>query len=113
MGAWRMAFIEEFTIRGLAGREDTVHRVLDRHVNVFWGLNGAGKTSLLKILNSALKCDVLLLKRVPFESAEVIFWSTHHSARIRRTFVREPMDALLEEDGDGDELPEMQRIGDG
>ncbi len=82
-----MTYIHEFTIEGLAGRKDVVHRKLDRHVNIFWGLNGSGKTSLLKILHSALKYDASLLTRVPFESAEVIFQSTAYNTRIRRTIV--------------------------
>ena len=50
-----MAYVEEFTISGLAGHEKPVHRKLDRHINIFWGLNGTGKTSLLKILHGALR----------------------------------------------------------
>ena len=81
-----MAFIEQFTVHGLAARDVIVHRKLDRHINVFWGLNGTGKTSLLKILHAALRNDVSSLEGVPFQSAEVIFWSADHEARISRTY---------------------------
>ncbi|WP_091470798.1 AAA family ATPase [Paenarthrobacter nitroguajacolicus] len=82
-----MAYIYEFTIHGLAGRKTPVHKVLDRHTNVFWGLNGSGKTSLLKILHSALRNDTTILTRVPFERAEVIFRSSDHGATLRRTII--------------------------
>jgi len=87
-----VAYLAEFTIYGLAGRSPPVHRVLDRHVNVFWGLNGTGKTSLLKILNSALTNQVSILRRVPFERAEVLFWSGDGQVKIMRTIVHESID---------------------
>lgn len=55
----------------LAGRTEPVKHKLDRHVNVMWGLNGSGKTSLLRILHAALNNEVQGLARVPFSTAEV------------------------------------------
>jgi energy-coupling factor transporter ATP-binding protein EcfA2 len=81
-----MAHIEAFTIHGLAGRTSPVSRVLDRHVNVFWGLNGSGKTSLLKILHAALENDDSSLDRVPFERAEVLIRTAGTEELIRRTY---------------------------
>lgn len=52
-----VSHIVRFTINGLAGRSKPYSQDLDRHVNVFFGLNGAGKTSLLKILSSAMNQD--------------------------------------------------------
>jgi ABC-type cobalamin/Fe3+-siderophores transport system ATPase subunit len=49
-----MARIMDFTIEGLAGRDDPFSVTLNPDVNVFFGLNGCGKTTLLKILYSAL-----------------------------------------------------------
>ncbi|MDQ1743644.1 MAG: hypothetical protein QOE23_1983, partial [Pseudonocardiales bacterium] len=100
-----MAIIEEFTVWGLAGREVVIHRRLDRHVNIFWGLNGTGKTSLLKILHAALRNDVTSLEGVPFESAEVTFWSSNHEARIRRTYTAPEF--REDEDDDGEETDEI------
>ena len=82
-----MAYITEFTVHGLAGRDVVVSRKLDRHVNIFWGSNGTGKTSLLKILHAALENSVAALEAVPFRSAEVVFWSENHEALIQRTYV--------------------------
>jgi predicted ATPase len=70
-----MAHITEFTITGLAGRDGSYHQVLDRHINIFFGLNGSGKTSLLKILHSAMDLDGSILENVPFETAEVKIYS--------------------------------------
>lgn len=73
-----MAYITEFTISGLAGREGTYHQVLDRHTNVFFGFNGSGKTSLLKILHSAMSREGRILDGVPFDSAEVKIYSVDY-----------------------------------
>jgi predicted ATPase len=79
-----MAHIVEFKITGLAGRKNVIHEKLHRHVNVFFGLNGSGKTSLLKILDSAMEGDARLLTSVPFESAEVVI----HSLELNQDFCR-------------------------
>lgn len=79
-----MAHIVEFKITGLAGRKEVVHQKLHRHVNVFFGSNGSGKTSLLKILDSAMLGDARTLALVPFESAEVVI----HSIAFNQDFCR-------------------------
>ncbi|MFC1429660.1 AAA family ATPase [Streptacidiphilus sp. N1-3] len=66
-----MSSIVSFEIAGLAGREEIVRHELHSDVNVFWGPNGGGKTSTLKILHSALQNDASILVRVPFDSAVV------------------------------------------
>ncbi|SFR79633.1 Predicted ATP-binding protein involved in virulence [Agromyces sp. CF514] len=81
-----MAHIRSFTVVNLAGRGGRVHQVLDRHVNVFWGLNGTGKTTLLKILDAALANETDGLETLPFDSAEVVFYADQWDAYIRRTF---------------------------
>ena len=80
-----MAHIVEFTIKGLAGRTEPLYRALDPHVNIFWGLNGRGKTSLLRILDSALQNDSGTIFNVPFTSAEILIEVPEHGATIRRT----------------------------
>lgn len=78
-----MAHIEHFQIAGLAGRDDIIEQQLDRHVNIFFGLNGSGKTSLLKILHSALSNDTQVLASTAFNSAKVSI----HSKDFKKTFV--------------------------
>jgi len=79
-----MSHIVEFKITGLAGRKDVYGQKLNRDLNVFFGLNGSGKTSLLRILDSAMSGDTKILKIVPFESAEVTIYSIHY----QKEFVR-------------------------
>ena len=67
-----MAQILQCTVAGLAGREAVLTHVFNPDVNVIFGFNGSGKTSLLKILHSALLNDASSLFDVPFSEAEVI-----------------------------------------
>lgn len=78
-----MAHIVDFRISGLAGRVDDFECKLNRDINVFFGLNGCGKTSLLKILYSAMSGDTKILENVPFVSAEVRI----HSLQYDKDFV--------------------------
>ncbi len=66
-----MALLKSFRIEGLAGREDVCEKTLNQSVSVFFGPNGSGKTSLLRILHSALLLKGDLVKAVPFTKAEV------------------------------------------
>ncbi|MEU8710983.1 ATP-binding protein [Streptomyces sp. NPDC048663] len=66
-----MSRILSFEITGLAGRNEPLRRELNSGVNIFWGKNGCGKTSMLKILHSALLDDAAFLARVPFTTAKV------------------------------------------
>jgi predicted ATP-dependent endonuclease of OLD family len=79
-----MSHIIDFNIEGLAGRKNPFSCKMDRHTNVFFGLNGCGKTSLLKILHSAMSNDASILARVPFKAASV----TIYSLSYKRSFIR-------------------------
>ena len=74
-----MAHIIDFSIDGLVGRKGTYAHTLNRDVNVFYGLNGSGKTSLLRILNSAMSNDASLVANVPFKNATVTIHSVHYN----------------------------------
>ncbi len=80
-----MSHIVEFTISGLAGRKGNYSRKLNEDVNIFFGLNGSGKTSLLKILHSAMSGDTDILRNVPFKHAEVKLCSTRLEKDIIHT----------------------------
>lgn len=79
-----MSHIIEFKIFGLAGRKDVYKQKLNRDVNIFFGPNGSGKTSLLRILNSAMIGDSSLIRFVPFESAEVKIYSISYERELVR-----------------------------
>lgn len=83
-----MTYIKEFQIANLAGHKGTIHHVLDRSVNVFWGLNGTGKTTLLRILDAALSNSTAELDKLPFESAEVVFHSESRDLDVTRRYER-------------------------
>lgn len=70
-----MAHIVDFKIEGLAGRKGIYQKKLDRHLNVFFGLNGSGKTSLLKILESSMSRNSQSIINTPFKKAEVNIYS--------------------------------------
>lgn len=61
------------TVEGLAGRRKAVEVAFQPDLNIFYGLNGTGKTSLLRLLYSCLKDDISQIRRVPFEFASITF----------------------------------------
>lgn len=81
-----MAHIVEFEVEGLAGREGTYRCKLNRDINMFFGVNGSGKTSLLKVLNSAMKQDAGLLADVPVRRASVVIYSQDYDEEFTYTF---------------------------
>jgi predicted ATP-dependent endonuclease of OLD family len=86
-----------FSISGLAGRSETLKRDLNSGVNIFWGMNGCGKTSMLKILHSALQNDASLLARIPFTQASVQI-ETRMGVVERRITNASKMELRTEED---------------
>jgi energy-coupling factor transporter ATP-binding protein EcfA2 len=66
-----MAYIRSFIVEELAGRRLSAEINFNRDVNVFFGANGSGKTSLLRILHSALSGRSRQLRKIPFANATV------------------------------------------
>lgn len=89
-----MAHIIEFTVEGLAGRKEVYSQKLNRDINVFFGLNGSGKTSLLKILHSAMEGNALLLRNVPFKMAQVKIYSVDFKDVFTRTLRKSTLDKI-------------------
>jgi len=83
-----MAKFVEAQIDGLAGRPQVINVKFHSDLNVFWGLNGSGKTSFLKILHSALTGEVSGIVRVPFKSARVSFEDGSGSGKIYTRSIR-------------------------
>jgi predicted ATPase len=104
--------IERFSIDGLAGRRRPVEFQLRGDLNVFWGLNGSGKTSLLRILHAALDNDAPSMARIPFRRAKVAFHSSRHDKVISRTLDKERLDSVsLVEDDEGRLIEYVQSGG--
>ncbi|HDZ69077.1 MAG TPA: ATP-binding protein [Phycisphaerales bacterium] len=84
-----MSHIVSFKIEGLAGRQEPLELELNRDTNIIFGLNGSGKTSLLKILHGAMANETDILARVPFTSAEVkiysLSWDKVFTRSIKKT----------------------------
>jgi predicted ATP-binding protein involved in virulence len=76
-------------ITGLAGTKRSHDFTFDPSLNVFWGLNGSGKTSFLRILQSALANDASSISDVAFESARVVFLSEELNAVLERTLTQD------------------------
>lgn len=83
-----MSHITEISITGLAGRKDVYHQKLNRDVNVFFGSNGSGKTSLLRIIHSAMLGDASLLQSVPFKRAEIKLFSIDYEKIFTRRIAK-------------------------
>jgi predicted ATPase len=95
-----MTYIAGFTIEGLAGRSGVLTESLRPDINIFFGANGSGKTSLLKLLHSALSGKTAILRGVPVNAAEVRIAGGRDE--IIRTLVRkenEQQSVLLEQEG--------------
>jgi predicted ATPase len=66
-----MAYIKEVLVERLAGREASTHLEFNADVNVLFGANGSGKTSLLRLLHSAMLGKAKELRRIAFGAAIV------------------------------------------
>ena len=80
-----MSHIVSFRIEGLTGRKKPLELELNRDTNIFFGLNGSGKTSLLKILHAAMANDTKILAAVPFTAAEVSIYSMNYEKVFTRS----------------------------
>jgi predicted ATP-dependent endonuclease of OLD family len=88
-----MSHIVSFRIEGLAGRKEPLERELNRDTNIFFGLNGSGKTSLLKILHAAMANDTEILRGVPFTAADVCIYSLSHQKVFTRS-IKKPKQSI-------------------
>jgi predicted ATPase len=84
----KMSHFIDAEIAGLAGKAPQTLISFDRHVNIIYGPNGTGKTSLLKILHSAMTGQAEILRNVPFTRAVVRFESLSRQRTITRTIAK-------------------------
>lgn len=81
-----MAHITEIKIEGLLGRSEPIHLKLNRGVNIFFGENGCGKTTLLKVLDAALSQDGAAMERLPVKRATVDIFSITEDRIIKHVW---------------------------
>jgi len=88
-----MGYVAEVSVVGLAGNADEKHLTLNPDVNVFFGLNGTGKTSLLRVIHGALLGRARDLKRLALSEASVkitdAFAITTERRGVRTTITRQ------------------------
>lgn len=83
-----MAHVTSISIEGLLGRKEKIKFDLNRDVNVFFGDNGCGKTTLLKIINAALNRDGAALESLPVTKAEINIYSATDDKVVKHTWER-------------------------
>lgn len=88
-----MAHITEITIEGLLGRVEPIRLKLDRNINIFFGENGCGKTTLLKVLDAALSRDGAAMERLPVTKATIDIYSLEDGKVYRHSWERRISDA--------------------
>lgn len=104
-----MAKLSFIRISGLTGRQRDLCIDFDSDMNVIWGSNGSGKTSILKILHSALTGETAPLLRVSFKSAQVGFINDRGRTMIR-SISRAQSHPTLE--FDTDDMPDFDNYRD-
>ncbi|MGO4478050.1 AAA family ATPase [Massilia sp. 2TAF26] len=83
-----MAHITHVKIYGLLGRKKPISFDLQRDVNVIFGDNGGGKTTVLKILDAALSLNGTTMLALPVQKAEVDIYSVEHKQVIKHVWDR-------------------------
>jgi predicted ATPase len=78
-----MSYVKSICITGLNNRKDKIDINLNRGINVFFGLNGSGKTSILRIIDSAMGMDASTISDINFESAQVIIYSEQFKSEFK------------------------------
>lgn len=85
-----MSKLNFIRVQGLTDRKQDLVVNFDGDMNVIWGSNGSGKTSILKILHSALTGETAALLRVSFKAADVGFID-ERGRKIVRSISRDRM----------------------
>lgn len=87
-----MAHVTSIKIEGLLDRSEPIQIDFRRDVNVIFGENGCGKTTLLKVIDSALSRNAETMQRLPVKRAEVNIFSILYNREIKHTWERKTSD---------------------
>jgi len=106
--------LKEIYITGLLGKQDTVKYLLNDDLNILTGKNGAGKTTIIKLVWFIVSGNIsLALREINFTSCKIvtdIYECTIHKLNrntCKITFIHEGKQYLFTDDvdEDGDYLP--------
>lgn len=86
-----MYIISNIEVKGLAGNRDIQRFKLNEDLNIFWGLNGSGKTSLLRLASAALQNSGESVTDVSFTSFRMTLIDTESGNRISRSTTKEAL----------------------
>jgi predicted ATP-dependent endonuclease of OLD family len=81
-----MVHIVSFEITGLNGREKPIKCKMNRDTNVLFGLNGSGKTSILRIIDSAMTGATESIEDIDFQSAKIVLQSINYNKEFTLTY---------------------------
>jgi ABC-type lipoprotein export system ATPase subunit len=103
MASLESMWFESIEISNLAGSDKVLKYDLNTDVNIFFGENGSGKTSLLKILNAAAT-NTTNIAHVPFESAKLTI-NYHGNWRLVKEIVNTAHNKIIKEPPMGEITP--------
>ncbi len=115
-----MAFIKRVSVEQLATSRTDRNIEFNRDVNVFFGVNGSGKTSLLRIIQGSLSGRASDIKTIPFASAAVEIGQAYvfnpegedfHGDLTRQTLAEPPPPGQLSLSSEIDDLQKTVRGG--
>lgn len=77
-------WIKSFVIHGFLNQDEPLHAEFNRDLNIVTGLNGAGKTSFLKLAWCFMSGNIVeALREVPFEKARLV--TSEYDLNVIRT----------------------------
>lgn len=83
-----MAHVTRVHVEGLLGRTEPLSLDLNRDINIIFGNNGCGKTSLLKIINAAMNMSSEEMVGIPVKRVEVDIHSVDRDDVFTHTWER-------------------------
>ena len=90
-----MSFIQSLEIHGFMGSTGIRRIEFKRDINVITGPNGSGKTSLIKIIESAFTGDITSIRSIRFNYVEARIYSTILNGTVIRTISKNDLSSTV------------------